>query len=155
MVETKLLECTRQKINSLWGNCPVEYLAANALGNSSGGVLVTWNPELFSSCNNYIGERWIIVEGFIKPCNWRCVVAIVYGGHTVVKQNQIYSEISQARYIVTSPFLILGDFNQVQVLQISDRRVMTQENKGMRDFKSWLESLYFFEVPLTGRKLTW
>lgn len=72
LVETKLLQCTRQRVQSLWGNYPVEFMASNAVGNSSGGLLLMWNPEVFIPTSHYIGRRWIIVEGTLKVYDWRC-----------------------------------------------------------------------------------
>lgn len=68
LVETKLMQCTKQKVHSLWGNSPVEYKVSNAIGNASGGLLLMWNPEFFTSTNHQIGGRWIIIEGMLKEC---------------------------------------------------------------------------------------
>lgn len=134
LIETKLLQSTRHKVNSEWGNNPVDFLPANAIGNCGGGVLVLWNPEFFSLDNSLLGNRWIIIEGLIKPFDWRCSIVVVYGGYTLEQQTHIYSDISQIKNSLTSPIIILCYFNQI--LQISERKGKTWENQGMRAFRS-------------------
>lgn len=151
LIETKLLQCTKQRVHSLWGNSPVEYRVSSAVGNSSGGLLLMWNPEFFTSINHHIGGRWIIIEGIMKEYDWRCSIAIIYGGHSADEQIQIYSEFNHTKTELTSPMMLMGDFNQI--LQISERREMVHETQGMRAFKNWLDSLGVLELPLTGREL--
>lgn len=80
-------------------------------------------------------------------------LALIYGGHSAEEQGQIYAEISQAKTELTTPLMLIEDFNQV--LQVSERRGMAYENQGMRAFREWLDSLGVVEIALTGRKYTW
>lgn len=123
LTETKLLHVNSQRINSIWGNNPFAYLVANAASNCSGGVILIWNPDFFILKTSFIGERWIIAEGILSPFGWDCSIRIIYGGHIVADQSQIYAEIDQIKNFLTSPHLptpSLCDFNQI--LLVSERK---------------------------------
>ena len=54
---------------------------------------------------------------------------------------------------VDVPFLLMGNFNEV--LRPEQRKGGTNMTNNISDFKEWVNTMEFIDMPLLGRKFTW
>lgn len=79
-----------------------------------------WNPDFCTSINSLVGERWVMLEGLYKLCDWTCTIVVVCRGYSLDDQRLIHLEVNQAKNIFNSPLMIPGYFNQVLQILIEE-----------------------------------
>lgn len=152
LVKTKLESIERSRLLNLWGNTDVDFVVAKSLGYS-GGLILTWDREMFSTSRTFIGKRWLAYMGHFCTNMRECAVVLIYGGYTTQEQVDIYLELNELRANFDCPTLIMGDFNQVT--HFTERKGHTRDSNGIRIFNEWIEQNSFIDLPLLGRKFTW
>lgn len=153
LTKTKIRGVDISRVSLIWGRSPCKFISCNASYSSSGGVIMIWNPDMFHCSSSFQGNRWILLHGQIIPSQWEFSVAVLYRGHIIGDRDIIYNKVMNARQGLSSPLLIMGDFNED--LNIDERRGQSRKILSMRRFRGWVESLNLIDIPLNGRKFTW
>jgi len=65
LVETKHVHVSLWTMPKLWGNQKMDWVHSIA-ENGSGGLLVSWNREVFEVASSLLTQRWICVLGTFK-----------------------------------------------------------------------------------------
>ena len=78
---------------------------------------------------------------------------LVYSLHNRGDRLQLWDEIRTLKEYLSSPLLIIGDFNEV--LSIEERKGGLICHSSMEDFAALVQDLNVIDVPLVGRKYTW
>lgn len=66
--------------------------------------------------------------------NWRCNIAVVYGGSKWSERLEIYEQLLHWRRGYESPMLIMGNFNEV--LRVSERAFQQQTTGSILEFRN-------------------
>ncbi|XP_074301407.1 uncharacterized protein LOC141632794 [Silene latifolia] len=128
----------------------------NAIGvdanGSVGGLWVGWRKEArishVMSCNNFI----ILL---VEKCNgllWYLV--LFYGAPSPSMRNSILEDLESCIDSFQYPFLIMGDFNQVEYASDKLSR-NTGTISGTLDFNNWRISNELVDNPFKGPRFTW
>ncbi|XP_074298573.1 uncharacterized protein LOC141629480 [Silene latifolia] len=148
-IETKCKACNvGQSFRSL-GFVMME--GVDAVGKS-GGLWVGWHREakmsLVMKCKNFMilfvekynGKLWYLV--------------LFYGEQNAHLRDPVLSELEEWLERLDYPFLIVGDFNQVE--NSSDKLSSSQNPiQGMHFFNNWKISNDLMDIPFKGPKFTW
>ena len=59
------------------------------------------------------GDRWVLVEGGIKDREFFCGILVVYAPTNRDGRNKLLDELMVTRRNISSPLLIMSDFNEV------------------------------------------
>ncbi|XP_074313557.1 uncharacterized protein LOC141648737 [Silene latifolia] len=149
LVETK---CSVSSIGPLFR--PFGF--SNNLGidanGSAGGLWVGWRNEArishVLSCNNFIV---LLVE----KCQGRLwYLVLIYGSPYCLQRRPVLQELEDCLQKLVYPFLIVGDFNQVEYQSdklSSSNRTIT----GAYDFNIWRITNQMVDIPFKGPRYTW
>ncbi|KAF3783490.1 Transposon TX1 uncharacterized protein [Nymphaea thermarum] len=81
------------------------------------------------------------------------LVTAVYGPCIGALRGQLWAELHQVRQVVTSPWLLAGDFNCL--LCPTDSSSPVTYGPSMSAFRSFVEEFSLFDVPSTNGTFTW
>lgn len=81
------------------------------------------------------------------------IISMVYGPTVDERKAAFLEEISYIRSIVSSPWLIIGDFNLIK--NPKDKNNCRVDNRWMARFRAALNSASLKEIPLIGRNYNW
>lgn len=117
----------------IWGHDEYELCEVFASETYGGGLATAWDPRTFSVSWKHMGDRWIILKGYIKEINFNCCVGIVYGPNNRVERSVVFDEIKSAILSINKPVLLLGDFNAI--LHHEERVGSFRCDHSIRDFR--------------------
>ncbi|CAA7013480.1 unnamed protein product [Microthlaspi erraticum] len=124
----------------------------------NGLIVVVWDPIL--SVVTYLKTPKIILIGVFNPVsNQSFTIAFIYAKNTREERVILWDllrELSASSLVSSSPWLAMGDFNQI--LSISEAYSLVPVNlslEGMMEFQDCLESCHLFDLSSRGCFYTW
>jgi len=116
-----------------------------------------WHKEVFDYESHVMGTGYIAIYGQHLKSSSRCVVVNVYSSCSLRGKKTLWEDLSKVKQ--TSHVLawcLCGYFNVVRSRNerkgIRDRGEQTSEVTG---FNSFIDSNFFLDLPLVGKKFTW
>ncbi|KAL7169161.1 hypothetical protein ACSBR2_034241 [Camellia fascicularis] len=149
--ETKKTEISESFVRSLWPGDQMEFMAVNALGNSS-GLLCNWKPEAFTMSECCCNKNFILLSG-ITSSNFSCIIVNVYVSNDVLERRRLCELLFSLRLTFIHPWCIGGDFNEVKT--IGEMKGCVRRDVGMKDFGNFIEKIEGVGLPMLGRRYTW
>ncbi|XP_058223301.1 uncharacterized protein LOC131333018 [Rhododendron vialii] len=149
--ETKLENVDLRMVQKIWGNTNVEFAVSNSIG-ASGGILILWDFEVFKASNITVHKSYIILEGMLYG-DFQCVLVNIYAPNGEVQRKELWDELLQIKASSQLPWCVGGDLNEI--IEIDERVGCTNVNRGMREFKDFINNMELMDIPMQGRKFTW
>ncbi|XP_022891840.1 uncharacterized protein LOC111406687 [Olea europaea var. sylvestris] len=104
--DRKLMRILRNKFNG--------FVRVNNFGtHRSERILILWNPSKVFLDVMEVHPEIIHCKATCKVTSYSFLVSFVYGFHTVVNRRPLWNNIMEFNANVSSPWLILGDYNNV------------------------------------------
>lgn len=153
LVETKHKHSLVRRVRRMWGSDVYDWCESFASDTSSGGIIAIWDPSKFCVSRKVIGDRWIVLEGYITEGNFNCCVGIIYGPNDRSGRSDMFESLKLIFQNINKPLLLLEDFNEI--MHPSERIGQFKYDLSMRDFLDWIHDLHLIDIPLHGIKFTW
>ncbi|XP_074313498.1 uncharacterized protein LOC141648674 [Silene latifolia] len=119
---------------------------------ASGGLWVGWKKEanmsLVMSCSNFV----ILLVKKYNGLPWYLV--LFYGEPNTNLRRAILLELEEQITILEYPYIIVGDFNQVDYA-CDKLNVNTNSIQGAFEFNSWRLRNELMDIPFKGPRFTW
>jgi hypothetical protein len=149
--ETKLDACDVTLVAGLCG-ARFDFCDLPA-SNSSGGILLAWDRDLWSVAN-FIKGRFSLTAKVTLTANaqswW---LTCVYGPRLDAEKALFLEELRQLRLGCSGMWMICGDFNLIY--KAEDKNNTRLNRHMMNSFRRLLEDLALLELYLHGRLYTW
>lgn len=111
--ETKCSSWDSAKKNTLWDEHSHGWIEAPVIG-SSGGLLTTWDTNLYRVDSHTTTKNWILVRGNTIPMGVTFYCVNVYAPQETGEKVIIWEKISNILNSITeTPTILMGDFNSV------------------------------------------
>ncbi|XP_022847501.1 uncharacterized protein LOC111370020 [Olea europaea var. sylvestris] len=111
ILETKLGD---QKLMRILRNKFDGFMYVNNFGtHRAGRILILWNPSKAFLDVMEVYPQIIHCKATCKVTSYTFLVSFVYGFHTVVNRRPLWNNIMEFNASISSPWLILGDYNNV------------------------------------------
>jgi endonuclease/exonuclease/phosphatase family protein len=153
LVETKHRRSFSRRVRRMWGNDGYDWCESLASETHSGGLVGIWDPNILRVSQKFIGDRWIILDGYIVQHSFNCCIGIIYGPNDRVGRRQMYESLRDLLGNLGKPTFLIGDFNEV--LYPREREGLFRNDLSIREFKEWVQALQLIDLPLHGVKFTW
>ncbi|GJY67593.1 RNA-directed DNA polymerase, eukaryota [Tanacetum coccineum] len=114
--ETKMDNISAMDVKFLWGNCNFDHLFNEALGNS-GGILCTWDPNVFHKEHHIISDNFVALYGTWIPNKVKLLVISVYAPQSVPNKRVLWNYISSLITRWNGESMVMGDFNEVRRME--------------------------------------
>ena len=151
LVETKHSEISVWTMKKIWGNQRMEWIHHPA-ENGSGGLIMTWNQDIFEAAGSLLTQRWICVIGKLIQDGFPCAICVVYAPNTARDRLQLWNNLRQFKQQLELPLIMMGDFNEV--VHLEERRNLTQLTVGMREFGDFIQDLQLMDLDI-NQQFTW
>jgi len=151
LVETKHMDISVWTMKKLWGNQAVDWVHSPA-ENGSGGLVASWNKEIFVAAGSLLTRRWICVLGTFKQDSFSCALCVVYAPNTQRDRLQLWNDLRQLKQQLGLPLIMMGDFNEV--VKLEERRNSTRMTVGMREFDEFIQDMQLLDLDINQR-FTW
>ncbi|XP_028098889.1 uncharacterized protein LOC114298504 [Camellia sinensis] len=149
--ETKRPSLSNPVIRSLWPREKMEFMAVDAMG-VAGGLLCIWDPEIFQLSECCSSRNFILLSGTILH-SFNCVVINVYAPNDVMKRGKVWESLLKLKTCFPKPWCLGGDFNEITSLR--ERIGNSRRDRGMKEFKEFIDSCEVADMQMIGRKFTW
>lgn len=117
-----------------------------------GGILLDWGSDKVVCLSTSIRGHSIMAM-VVFPCGSSSGLMVVYGPTNDTQKPAFLQELRDIRTMISVPWLILGDFNQIWRAQ--DKNFCRLNRQLMSTFNSVVEDLELREVHLNGCAFTW
>lgn len=125
---------------------------------AGGRIWLLWRPNL--SVVMYLKTDQVMVCGVLDPATGtNCTVAVVYARNTEAERRLLWRDlvtISINPLVAASPFVVLGDFNQI--LTASEHFSLLPYDlpvRGMEEFQTALEESNLSDMDIRGTFFSW
>lgn len=125
---------------------------------NGGRIWVLWDPLL--SVITYWKSDQMVLCGVFDPRSGKyCTVAFVYAHNTEIQRRELWADlvrISSLPLVVASPFLVMGDFNQI--LTSDEHFSLVSYDlpvRGMADFRDCLTQSSLADIEVRGVFFSW
>lgn len=127
-------------------------VAFNLAQNSAGGVLIAWKHS-FTMLKSWSTKHTVTVV--LRQNNSGQVIAVsnVYGPSDDALKPQFILELRSLASLISTPWLIVGDFNLVRWL--TDRSASLSNFTLMQRFNEFITAAGLVDTPLRNRLFTW
>jgi len=120
--------------------------------NGSGGLLMSWNSEVFEVASSLLTSRWICVFGTFKQDDFSCAICVLYAPNNQRDRLQMWNNLRELKQQLGVSLILMGDFNEV--LKLEERRNSTQVTVGMRELGDFIQDLQLLDLEI-NQKFTW
>ncbi|XP_074299145.1 uncharacterized protein LOC141630181 [Silene latifolia] len=151
LMETKVKTININKVQDSLGD-RWHFLNNNAL-HEGGRIWILWDPTLFH-VNLLMKDMQgihVAVVHLMTGFSWTC--SIVYGFNKDSERVGLWQSLYYCKAIVTSPWLIMGDFNNV--LYAGERIGSDVTLAETRDFQNCVDTCGLYDLVTQGAYFTW
>ncbi|GJR52184.1 RNA-directed DNA polymerase, eukaryota [Tanacetum coccineum] len=149
--ESKWVQVTRRKVNSIWSNRDLEFDFVASSGNS-GGLVSIWDPSLFNVSESFKGAGYLITMGTWVNADEECMFINIYAPQQPDEKRKLWAEIKRCCSIFNGLIFVFGDFNAVR--RVSERVGSQFITSAANDFNSFIMDARLVEVKKGGRRYT-
>ncbi|GJV94416.1 RNA-directed DNA polymerase, eukaryota [Tanacetum coccineum] len=150
--ETKMETISAMDVKFLWGYYNFDHILSESLGNS-GGILCTWDPNVFHKEHHIISDNFVALYGTWIPNRMKLLVISVYAPQSVSSKRMLWRYISSLITRWNGESMVMGDFNEVR--RMEERWGSTFNAQGASVFNSFIMSSGLIDVQLEGYSFTW
>ncbi|GJT12683.1 RNA-directed DNA polymerase, eukaryota [Tanacetum coccineum] len=150
--ETKTDSISTMEVKCLWGNYQFEHLASDAIGNS-GGILCTWDPNVFRKDHHIISDNFVALYGTWIPSKSNLLIISVYAPQSITDKRSLWSYITSLITRWNGECMVMGDFNEVRIE--GERMGSIFNAKGANEFNNFISNSGLVEIQLEGYAFTW
>lgn len=119
--------------------------------STSGGLFLCWAKSEVVSV--LVFSKNVIVCSVSDPQASNYNVAFVYGSPYAKERHNVWNHISECIDSSHGPWLLMGDFNQVE--NHSEKLRGSKIIQGVRSFQEWKTSNNLLDIPFRGVRFTW
>ncbi|XP_074315611.1 uncharacterized protein LOC141651816 [Silene latifolia] len=118
-----------------------------------GRIWVLWDPDVFSVTllQSDLQVVHMAVKHLGTDFSWCC--SIVYGCNKDADRAQLWNSLNHMKHMVTGPWLVMGDFNNV--MYVDERIGTTVTDAEVRDFQGCVDFCGLYDMVTTGAYYTW
>nr|GEZ16607.1 RNA-directed DNA polymerase, eukaryota [Tanacetum cinerariifolium]GEZ18937.1 RNA-directed DNA polymerase, eukaryota [Tanacetum cinerariifolium] len=145
--ETKMETISAMDIKFLYGNYIFDHILNASLGNS-GGILCTWDPNVFHKEHHIISDNFVALYGTWIPNRMKLLVILVYAPQSASSKRMLWRYISSFITRWNGESMVMGDFNEVR--RMEERWGSTFNAQGASVFNSFITSSGLIDVQLEG-----
>lgn len=98
-------------------------------------------------------RNWLAIFGIIQQKNFKACLINIYNPCNLEERARVWDQISEFWSPVNLSCLILGDFNEV--LHPNERGINIVSQKGIEDFKMFIQNTQMSEIPSRNGCFTW
>ena len=94
----------------------------------------------------------------LPQINQEFLVSFIYGSNCRIERRTLWSELeacSVSQQVINTPWIILGDFNEILHPSEHSKTDQLSFSRGLRDFKDCVDSTALFDLPYCGSSFTW
>ena len=122
-----------------------------------GKIWLLWHPSVHVAV---ISKSLQVVTSRVKlpSLNSEFIVSMVYGSNCAIERRQLWLELEATANnpaIACSPWLILGDFNEIIATSEHSNEANIAITRGMREFRECLIRCDLSDLPYRGNSFTW
>ncbi|XP_013594634.1 uncharacterized protein LOC106435521 [Brassica napus] len=122
-----------------------------------GKIWLLWHPSVHVSV---ISKSLQVVTSRVKlpSFNSEFIVSVVYGSNCAIERRQLWLELEATANnptIASSPWLILGDFNEIIATSEHTNEANIATTRGMREFRECLLRCDLSDLAYRGNSYTW
>ena len=150
--ETKVESFNPKIIKTIWNVENVGWLYTPSVGNS-GGILSMWKEDFFKISSHRVENSWIAIHGHFPSLDFQGVMVNIYNPCCRLARSQIWASLEEYWANAQTPFLILGDFNEV--LGPEDRGSHEFSQGGAKEFEGFIQQTQLTEIPASDGWYTW
>ncbi|GJU10052.1 RNA-directed DNA polymerase, eukaryota [Tanacetum coccineum] len=151
--ETKMENISAMDVKFLWGNSNFDYIFSEAIDNS-GGILCTWDPNVFQNRAHIISSiNFIALCGIWFPFIRRDLMISVYAPQTVSNKRVLWTYLTSLINRWNGESIVMGDFNEVR--RMEERWGSTFNVNGARAFNNFISNSGLVDLQLEGYTFTW
>ncbi|XP_076942563.1 uncharacterized protein LOC143612468 [Bidens hawaiensis] len=138
-------------IRSVWRNAQFDFAVASAKGKS-GGIMLVWNPLMFTKHAILCMDNMVIVKGEWKKLKVECYMVNVYAPQDENEKKNLWCLIESFMSHHPGMYCLFGDFNLVQFPE--ERLGSVFSSRNATNFNDFVDRLRVVDVPLGGLKFT-
>ncbi|GJR71510.1 RNA-directed DNA polymerase, eukaryota [Tanacetum coccineum] len=150
--ETKMENISAMDVKFLWGNSNFDYIFSEALGNS-GGILCTWDPNVFQKEHHIISDNFVALCGNWIPNQKKILMISVYAPQAVSNKRVLWTYLTSLINRWNGESIVMGDFNEVR--RMEERWGSTFNVNGARAFNNFISNSGLVDLQLEGYTFTW
>ncbi|XVF45255.1 hypothetical protein PTKIN_Ptkin02bG0190500 [Pterospermum kingtungense] len=119
-----------------------------AVEGNAGGLISAWREEVFSVQSKIVSQRYIVLIGTLKECDFHCAIVNVYAPNDDRDRAFFWEELQTVVGGCGMPLCILGHLN---VVRSSEEKMGATLNQSAMDcFSDFIENLGLIDLPLSG-----
>ncbi|XP_071712616.1 uncharacterized protein [Rutidosis leptorrhynchoides] len=138
-------------VEKIWGNCDFKYAYKKSNG-ISGGLLMVWDPFLFTANCVVESDSFIAIKGFWKDVRTDLILVNTYGPYNDRDKKKMWQDLSDLLKYDGAMWVIFGDFNEVRFA--SERKNTEFCDKRAKLFNDFIKDNSLIDLPLGGRIYT-
>lgn len=136
--ETKCSTWDNSKKNSIWDANSHGWIEVPPIG-LSGGLLITWDLDLYQHISHSISNNWIVFKGHIKNTETTFIIINVYAPQAAMSKASLWEKLSGVlNSSIDLPICLMGDFNSVT--EEADRENCLHSDIDTNIFNSFIEN---------------
>ncbi|XP_071714296.1 uncharacterized protein [Rutidosis leptorrhynchoides] len=149
--ETRCSHLEDSWVFSLWGNCDCGFVQKEAVGKSS-GMLLIWDTKSFSATSALSSNFFLAVRRNWIGSSQELIIVNVYGPHEDANKKLMWDALDNIMKGVDIPWLLWGDFNEVR--EHSDRMNCVFHQRWATRFNDFIIQNNLIKIPIIGQKFT-
>lgn len=138
---------------AFWGSNDVEWTTCNLEG-ASRGMDILWRRDYLSLNYSFVGKGYVSIN-----INWKRVchnLVNVYTPCNMVERCLLWSSLlDRKRKNGCEEWCAVGDFNEVLYKEEKVGEDLYDFNRGIEEFRAFLETMELVVIPCAGGKFTW
>nr|GEW64643.1 DNA polymerase zeta processivity subunit [Tanacetum cinerariifolium] len=150
--ETKMDSISAMDVKLLWGNYNFDHVFSEAVGNS-GGILCTWDSNVFHKEQHIISDNFIALYGTWNPNKAKLLMISIYAPQSATGKRSLWSYITSLITHWNGDCMVMGDFNEVRCME--DRMGPVFNVQGANEFNNFISNSGLVKVQLEGYSFTW
>nr|GEZ19897.1 RNA-directed DNA polymerase, eukaryota [Tanacetum cinerariifolium] len=150
--ETKMDSIFAMEVKYLWGNSNFEHIFREAIGNS-GGILCTWDPNVFLKEQHILSDNFVAVFGTWIPTKTKLLIISIYAPQPCTEKRSLWNYIMSFVTRWHGDIIVMEDINEVRS---ADERMGSVFNvQGATEFNDFISHLSLVDIQLEGYSFTW
>ncbi|XP_077237416.1 uncharacterized protein LOC143879116 [Tasmannia lanceolata] len=149
--ETKMEVINRRIVQGLGVQGVWDFSFVGSSG-ASGGILVTWNENVWRLQDVWRG-RFSLSVVLKKEDHLMWMFSGVYGPVLREEKNLLWEELEKVRDFWSIPWCIGGDFNEVK--EVGERMGCARSNSHIKAFAEFIAKFELIDISMSGAYFTW
>lgn len=150
--ETKCEEWSHDMLEKLWDSDIHDWQAVDSIG-ASGGLLISWNKQLFNLSPVESSQYWLWCKGSTNSGDNFNIVN-VYGPHDIEGKQRFWNDLEYIHNLIDEePLCLMGDFNSIRCKE--DRVNCNYKRRDTVSFNDFVAVTGLIELQGANFSFTW